>query len=152
LKRTREIVDAIKNEIGDTPLIIKIAYFVDDEKLMDLVRLVGKIVDGIAAINTIPAKVYSEDGKQALSGGANRLWAGVCGHPIKWAGIDSVRRLRQYRDELGMSFSIIGVGGVMNKQDYIDYVDAGADSVMSATGAMWNSNLAQEIKNEILMS
>jgi tRNA-dihydrouridine synthase len=34
-------------------------------------------------------------------------------------------------------------------QDYFDYKKAGADAVMSATGAMWNPNLAHEIKNII---
>ena len=146
--RTREIVEAIKNEIGNTPLIIKIAYFADDDNLRELVRLVGKTIDAIAAINTIPAKVYDKDGNQALPGGANRLRSGICGHPIKWAGIDSVRRLKRHREELNMKFAIIGVGGVTDKEDYVDYVDVGADAVMSATGAMWNPYLAQEIKSE----
>jgi tRNA-dihydrouridine synthase len=34
----------------------------------------------------------------------------------------------------------------MTPQDYFDYRQAGADVVMSATGAMWNPYLAQEIK------
>jgi tRNA-dihydrouridine synthase len=34
----------------------------------------------------------------------------------------------------------------MTPQDYFDYRQAGADAVMSATGAMWNPHLAQEIK------
>ena len=150
-ERTREIVEAIKNEIGNTPLIIKIAYIEDDEKLKKLVKLVGKTIDAVAAINTIPAKVYGKNGNQALPGGANRLLSGICGSPIKWAGIDSVKRLKRYRGELGHKFAIIGVGGVTEEKDYIDYVDAGADAVMSATGAMWNPYLAQEIKNEVLM-
>jgi dihydroorotate dehydrogenase (NAD+) catalytic subunit len=148
LERTREVVYAIKNEIGNMPLIIKIAYFADDEKLKNLVKLVGKSVDAIEAINTIPAKIYDENGKQALGDGEDRLWAGICGRPIKWAGVDSVKRLKRFREELDMKFAIIGVGGVMGKNDYVDYVDAGADAVMSVTGAMWNPNLAQEIKSE----
>jgi dihydroorotate dehydrogenase len=146
LERTRKVVEVIKNEIGNMPLIIKIAYFADDERLKKLVKLVGKIVDAIEAINAIPARVYDENGKQALGDGENRLWAGICGSPIKWAGVDSVKRLKRYREELDMKFAIIGVGGVMGKKDYVDYVDAGADAVMSATGAMWNPYLAQELK------
>ena len=34
-------------------------------------------------------------------------------------------------------------------KDYFEYKDAGADSVMSATGAMWNPLLAQEIKAKL---
>jgi len=34
----------------------------------------------------------------------------------------------------------------MNAEDYQDYREAGADAVLSATGAMWNPYLAKEIK------
>lgn len=146
LERSQQIIEAIKNEIGNTPLIIKIAYFEEQAQLRKLVTLVGRTVDAIAAINTIPAKIYDKNGKQALPGNSNRLLSGVCGHPIKWAGIGMVKRLKSLREKLGMKFSIIGVGGVTIPQDYDDYKKAGADTVMSATGAMWNPFLAQEIK------
>ena len=38
------------------------------------------------------------------------------------------------------------VGGVMTPKDFKEYRDAGADVVMTATGAMWNPYLAKEIK------
>jgi len=148
LERTKEIVDSIKNEIGNTPLIIKIAYFTEEEELRKLVKMVGKTVDAISAINTIPAKIFDKNGNQALPG-QNRLKSGVCGFPIKWAGVDSVRRLRKLREELEMKFTIIGVGGVTVPEDYLEYKKAGADAVMSATGAMWNPFLAQEIKESL---
>lgn len=145
LKRTLEITDAIKNEIGNTPLIIKIAYFEEQKRFKKLIEMVGGIVDSISAINTIPAKIYDEKGDQALPG-ENRLKSGVCGHPIKWAGLEMVKRLKKLRDELGFSFTIIGVGGVTIPKDYFDYRLSGANAVMSATGAMWNPHLSQEIK------
>lgn len=148
LIRTKSIVEAIKNEIGKTPLIIKIAYFEDQKQLEKLVGLVGKWVDAISAINTIPAKIYNARGEQALPG-QNRLKSGVCGHPIKWAGLEMVKRLYRLRDEFDMRFSIIGVGGVTSPKDYFEYRAAGADAVMSATGAMWNPLLAQEIKSQL---
>ena len=46
----------------------------------------------------------------------------------------------------GGTWQIIGVGGVTVPKDFREYRDAGADVVMSATGAMWNSYLAKEIK------
>lgn len=148
LERTKEIVEAIKNEIGNTPLIIKIAYFQEQEQLEKLVNYVGKTVDGIAAINTIPAKIFNEKGEQALPGN-NRLKSGVCGVPIKWAGLEMVKRLKELKEKLNLSFTIIGVGGVMNVGDYEKYIKAGADAVMSATGSMWNPYLAQEIKRQM---
>lgn len=148
LKRTEIIVDSIKNEIGNTPLIIKIAYFKEQESLEKLIDLVGRKVDAIAAVNTIPAKIYNDKGEQALPG-RNRLVSGVCGHPIKWAGLEMVRRLEEIRRKKGLSYEIIGVGGVGTPDDYFEYRKAGATAVMSATAAMWNLYLAQEIKKMI---
>lgn len=150
IPRTKEVVKAIKKEVGDTPLIIKIAYFTNRSQLRKLVEEVGEIVDGISAINTIPAKILDEEGKQALPGGQSRLMAGVCGAPVKWAGLETVTKLKKLRKELGLSYTIFGVGGVTQPDDYQEYRDAGADVVMSATGAMWNPYLAQEIKEKYL--
>jgi dihydroorotate dehydrogenase len=54
--------------------------------------------------------------------------------------------MKAIRDKKGFKFSITGVGGVTSPEDYKEFRDAGADVVMSATGAMWNPKLAQEIK------
>lgn len=145
LERTRKIVWAIRKEIGPLPLILKIAYFEDDEYLKTFIQTLGGMVDAFSAINTIPAKVFDKAGNQALPGNG-RLISGVCGKPIQWAGIDMVKRLANLRKEFDMSYTIIGVGGVMNPEDYTQYRTAGADAVMCATGAMWNPYLAQEIK------
>lgn len=149
IPRTKQIVEAIKYKIGNTPLIIKIAYFSDKDTLRKFVEAVGKIVDGISAINTIPAKILDAEGKQALPGGPNRLRAGVCGTPIQWAGLETVQNLKQLREELRLSYTIFGVGGVTTPKDYQKYRDVGADVVMSATGTMWNPYLAQEIKKTL---
>ncbi|MBI2611028.1 dihydroorotate oxidase [Candidatus Kaiserbacteria bacterium] len=142
--KVKIVSDAIKNKIGDTPLVAKLAYFGENE-LRELVKETGSIVDGYSAINTIPAPVVNPDGTQALPG-AHRVRSGICGRAIKWAGLDMVRRLKRLRDELSMRYAIIGVGGVMTPKDFKEYREAGADLVMSATGAMWNPYLAREIK------
>ncbi len=143
--RSVQVAKAIKEVIGDVPLVIKIAYFEDEDVFSDFVKEIGAIVDGISAINTIAAEVVDEKGNQALPG-EGRLRSGVCGHSIKWAGLAMVKKLKILREQFGYTYTIIGVGGVTTKDDYIEYKDAGADAVMSATGAMWNPYLAQEIK------
>lgn len=144
--KVKLVASAIKNKIGDTPLVIKIAYF-DEPSLRGLVKETGKIVDGYGAINTIPAAVVNPDGTQALPG-AHRVKSGICGHAIKWAGLDMVKRLKSLREEFGMKYAIVGSGGVTVPEDFKEYRDAGADVVMSATGTMWNPYLAKEIKEK----
>lgn len=139
-----KIVYAIKKEIQDIPLLLKLAYFESDGLLQDLIEQVGGLVQGLAAINTIAAKIVDEVGTQVLPG-EGRMVSGVCGAGIKWAGLEMVRKLARVRDDLGLDYVIIGVGGVMNPADYLQYQIAGADAIMSATGAMWHPNLAQEI-------
>jgi dihydroorotate dehydrogenase len=146
--RSVMVAKAIKKVIGGTPLIIKIAYFKDEAALRNLVKEIGSVVEGVSAINTISAEIVDENGAQALPG-EGRLRSGVCGHAIKWAGVDMVRKLKNLREEFGYSYTIIGVGGVTTAKDFFEYRDAGADVVMSATGAMWNPYLAKEIKERL---
>lgn len=142
--KVKIVADRIKNKIGDTKLVIKIAYF-DEPSLRALAKEVGNVVDGFSAINTIPAPVVNPDGSQALPG-AHRVKSGICGAAVKWAGLDMTRRLKSLREEFSMRYGIIGCGGVTVPKDFKEYRDAGADVVMSATGAMWDPYLAKEIK------
>lgn len=145
LETTEQVCKAIRAEIGDTPLILKVGYYKLDEDIKKLVNVAAKYAQAISLINTIPVEVVDKDGNQALPG-KNRLKSGVCGASIKWAGLDMVKRLFKIRHEAGADIKIIGVGGVTKPEDYFEYIDAGADAVMSATGAMWNPELAQEIR------
>jgi len=150
ISQSRRIAEAVKKEIGNTPLIIKIPYFESEDELRNMVKELGTIADGFSAINTIPSAVRDEEGNQALPGGEWRLKSGICGAPIKWAGLEMVKRLKKLREEFNYKFQIIGVGGVTTADDFFEYRQAGADIVMSVTGAMWNPYLAKEIKSRLL--
>ncbi len=145
---TEKVVKGIRKEIGNTPLILKIGYYKSEKDLQKLAEIANEYANDVAGINTLQATIVDEDGNQALPG-PNRLRSGVCGYGIKWAGLDTVKRLKSIKDKKNYRFSITGVGGVLNAKDYQEYKKAGADCVMSATGAMWNPYLAQEIKSKV---
>ena len=147
--RVEKICTLIKDILGDIPVLLKMSYFSSDEKLKDFIQRLSPLVAGFNAINTIASEVRKPNGEPALPG-KGRLYSGVCGAPIKWAGLDMVKRIKKLRDDLNLNFVIIGTGGVTTPEDYKEYIEAGADAVMSATGAMWNTNLAKEIKSEVL--
>jgi len=149
VEHSAQVIEVVKKEIGDIPLIIKISYFVEVEELKKMVKAVAPYVQAISAINTIPSKILDENGNPALTGG--RLTSGTCGAPIKWAGLDMVRKLKAIRDEYGYTYTIIGVGGVTTPKDFFEYQEAGADAVMAGTGSMWNPYLAQEIKSALAL-
>lgn len=142
-----EICKRAKAAIGDLPLLTKVGYYTEDQQdlLETVVKEMAPYVAGISAINTIAAPIVDENGEQALPG-PNRLKSGMCGAGIKWAGLDMVKRLKALREKLGLDYEIVGVGGVMTAADYHEYRNAGADLVQSATGAMWNADLAIEVK------
>jgi dihydroorotate dehydrogenase len=144
---TEMVAKAIRREIGSTPLILKVGYYKSDTDMERLAEIVNEYADSVSGINTLQGEIRDSMGQQALPGSAARLRSGVCGSGIRWAGLDFVKRMRAIRDRRGFAFSIEGVGGVTSAADYHVYRDAGADSVMSATGAMWNPYLAKEIKD-----
>lgn len=141
---TEAVTQAIRKRIGSLPLILKVGYFKDDVQLEKLAQIANNHAGAIAAINTLQVEVVDEKGDQALPG-KNRMRSGVCGASIKWAGLEMVERLHAIRRKNGYSFEIVGIGGVMDTQDYFDYRKAGADLVQSATGAMWDPMLAYTI-------
>lgn len=143
---TEKVAQGIRSVIGDTPLIIKVGYYQSDADMEKLAEIVDAYADGVSGINTLAAEIRDTEGNQALPGSPARLRSGVCGAGIKWAGLDFVKRMKAIRDRRGFTFSIEGVGGVTVPADFKEYRDAGADVVMTATGAMWNGYLAQEIK------
>jgi dihydroorotate dehydrogenase (NAD+) catalytic subunit len=148
LETTEKICKAVQKVKGDTPFILKVGYYYDDKQLERIAALTNEYANGIAAINTLPGILVDQNGKQALPG-KTRKTGGVCGAPIKWAGIDMVKRLKKIKEKNNYSFMIDGVGGVTTAEDYFAYKESGADTVFSATGAMWNPYLAQEIKKTL---
>jgi dihydroorotate dehydrogenase len=157
-----EITEAVKNEVGDIPLHIKIAYLnhrgtdeIDDVLFNELLEETvekGR-VQGIVAINTIPSRLLNAESQPALPGKGREV-SGVCGPSIKWAGLKMVRHLQEARvrlEEKGApNFKIVGVGGVCGPDDYREYIKAGADEVHAATGPIFNAGLAFEIKKDAI--
>lgn len=144
------ITQRVKRVLGKTPVIAKLGYFPKSEQVLleDIVGSIAPHVAAISAINTFAAPIYDDRGRQAMPG-HGRLKAGVSGHAIKDIGLDMTQRLADFRHSAKLKFEIIGIGGVLTAQDFHDYRQAGADIVMSATGAMWNPNLANEIKHSL---
>lgn len=142
-KRTR-------SAIGNTPLMIKLGYFTNEQQplLENIMAEVAPLIDAVALINTITAKVYDKNGNQALPG-EGRLVSGLCGAGIKWAGLDMVKRMDNLRSQKGYKYEIVGIGGVMTPADFHEYRASGADLVQACTGPMWNPNLAHDIEKAL---
>lgn len=141
---SERVCKAIRIAIGKTPLILKVGHYKSDKDIEALAEIANTYANAISAINTLQVEVVDKKGQQALPG-KNRLRSGVGGVGIKWAGLEMTTKLNAIRQKKGYRYEIVGVGGVMNPDDYFEYRWAGADLVQSATGAMWNANLAYDI-------
>lgn len=136
------VIRAIKAKIGNTPLLLKIGYFDNFEQLIRVLTAVKGHFEGVSAINTISKKIVDKNGNLALP---RREVSGVCGYAIKSYGIDMVKKLKRAQEVIKYNFEIIGVGGVMTPKDVLDYLNAGANHVHSATAVMWNPYFAYEV-------
>lgn len=147
------IIRKVKDAVGELPIIAKFGYFSNTQQsiLEQIVIDADPYIAAYSVINTISAPVVDEKGQQLLPG-EGRLRSGVCGASIKWAGIDMVTRLDKLRQKHNLTYEIVGIGGVMTPTDFNDYRRAGADVVQSVTAAMWNPNLAVEVKKSLVSS
>ncbi len=149
VETSRAILEAVKSVAGNVPLLVKIGYFPAGEQatLEALLTSIYENASGVAAINTIQAKVTDSQGKQILPGSPVRLMSGICGAAIRWAGFEMAERIMDIKKRKGWkNFAVVGVGGVTTASDYRQYMATGVDAVQSATGAMWNPHLAIEIR------
>ncbi|MBX9585999.1 MAG: diguanylate cyclase [Gammaproteobacteria bacterium] len=145
-----QVCKLTKEAVGDVPLIAKMGYFTPDQQplLEKIVLGTSPYLGAYSVINTLQAAIVDEQGNQFLPG-PGRLKAGCCGASIKWAGLDMVKRLAALREKHRLNFDIMGVGGVMTPEHFLEYRNAGADVVQSATAVMWNDRLAQQIKTTL---
>lgn len=142
-KAVAKIAKEIKKAIGKTPLVLKIGYFEKYRDLLFVLKSAAGNFEAVSAINTMQKKVVDKKGKLVLPG---REVSGICGQMIKIYGIQTVKNLKKAQKELNLNFEIIGVGGVMQPKDVVDYLKAGANHVHSATAVMFNPYLAYDLQ------
>ena len=129
---------AIRNAIGDTPLIIKVGALANPAEL--LCQLADSGVNGVSGINTMSLRVVSPSGTPALS--PSRPTSGVCGAPIFETARQFVAQSREVIEKKKLALTLIGVGGVVTPLHIQKMIDSGANFVQTATGMMWDPLLA----------
>ncbi len=114
------------------PVLLKIAPDLNDEQLDDVLFIVEKTnIDGIIATNTTTtrdplttdARIIEKIGKGGLSG-----------KPLRKKATETIRYLVQKSDG---KIPVIGVGGIMNPEDAIEKLNAGASLIQVYTGFIY---------------
>ena len=138
-----DVCSRIRDRIADTPFVVKIGAFSDDDEARNWLKTVSPTIDGVVTLNTLSRSIKRGD-QDAFPG---RPIAGVTGTGIFEAARDCVRQMVSLRDELELDLAVVGVGGVLDRERYDQMREAGADAVLVATGAMLMPDLAVRIRH-----
>ncbi len=114
------------------PILLKISPDLTREQLDDTLETVKKTkIDGIVAVNTTVMR-------EKLSYPPNKILkignGGLSGAPLKERSTEMIRYIHQKTQG---SLPIIGVGGIMDKKDMQEKLDAGASLVQVFTGFVY---------------
>jgi len=145
VKALQPILQAVVDESGTKPVLVKIAPDLTDEEIVAVAKLVKKLnLAGVIATNT----TISRDGLKISAADVAAMGAGgLSGVPLKNRSIQVLSLLRK---TLGAEFTIISVGGVETAQDVLERVAKGATLVQGYSGFVYEGPLwARKIKKEI---
>jgi dihydroorotate dehydrogenase len=125
------------------PVLVKIAPDMKREALERMLDTVMEYrVDGVILTNTTIARPSSLRSAHAKETG------GLSGRPLTETSLTMLRHA--YRHTQG-KLPLVGVGGIMNAQDAVDRIRAGASLIQLYSGLVYRGfALVQEIKHALL--
>jgi len=146
VEKLEPILTAVRDVVGDLPLLVKIAPDLADDDVRavgDLALAVG--LDGIIATNT----TISRAGLRTEPAEVEAVGAGgLSGRPLTER---SCAVLRLLRDRVGPGLTLVGVGGITTVADAQARLDAGADLLQAYTafiyeGPAWPRRITQGLQ------
>ncbi len=114
------------------PVLLKIAPDLTESQLDDIVEILLETkTDGVIATNT----TISRDRLSTFSETVSKIGnGGLSGRPLASKSTEVISYLRF---KLGKNYPIIGVGGIMQPEDAVEKIKAGADLVQVYTGFIY---------------
>ena len=126
------------------PILLKIAPDLNNEQLDDVIAVVKQtVIQGIVATNT----TISREGLGYQTGEIEKFGAGgLSGKPLTQRATEVIRYIRSKSE-----IPIIGVGGIMNANDAIEKIEAGANLLQLYTGFIYHGpQLIQDINKALV--
>ncbi len=136
-----QLIISLDNKVSEIntkiPIFLKISPDESDEVLDNILELIEySSISGIIATNTTIDKSYITNEK------LRKIEGGLSGKPLKKISTSKISYLKTKNKDL----NLIGVGGVMNKEDYQSKIDSGASLVQIYTGFIINGpNIVHKI-------
>lgn len=146
MKLMSAVIARSKRKPKYKPVLLKIAPDLTASQLDDVIEILKETrADGVIATNTTisRANLNTSDTEVGTIGNG-----GLSGKPLTKRSTEVIQYLRE---KLGKEFPIIGVGGIMNAEDAIEKLKAGADLVQVYTGFVYEGpGLASTINRQIV--
>ncbi|MBD3355210.1 dihydroorotate dehydrogenase [Candidatus Woesearchaeota archaeon] len=125
---TYTIVKAVKNAT-DKPIITKLTPNVND--IVEIAHAAYDAgTDALSMINTVVGMAIDAEKQQSKIHGGGRYCGGLSGPCVKPVGVYNVYQVHKS----GINVPIIGMGGITNGEDAVEYMLAGASAVSVGTG------------------
>ncbi len=143
MRQVRNLSDAKEKP---KPILLKIAPDLTFSQLDDIIEILMETkTDGVIATNTTVSREGLSTSMDVISGSGN---GGLSGRPLKKKSTEVIAYLRS---KLGKNYPIIGVGGIMQPEDAIEKINAGANLVQLYTGFIYSGpGFVKRICNELI--
>ncbi|MBT1689679.1 quinone-dependent dihydroorotate dehydrogenase [Dawidia soli] len=131
-KLLQYVIGLSRSKPAYKPVLLKIAPDLTQTQLDDIIAILQETnTDGVIATNT----TISREGLCTASTEVAAIGnGGLSGKPLAKRATEVIAYLR---NQLGKSFPIIGVGGIMSPEDAAEKLNAGADLVQVYTGFIY---------------
>ena len=142
IEKSAIVSEAVKSEIGPTPLIIKVGHFAEHEMIPQFLSAVARHTDAVSMTNSIASRVGVSDCELMF----DSQYRGICGRAILDASLRQVAAFAQAIEESGTEIEVIGLGGIETATDVCRYLKAGANVCHLATHPMVEPGCGLEIR------
>jgi len=146
----KQILEAIAAQrllkVKYKPVLLKIAPDLNFNQVDDVLQVVADTgIDGIVATNTSVSREGLHTNIQRIQAIGN---GGLSGLPLKQRSTEIIRHISK---QTGGKLPIIGVGGIMNPEDAIEKLEAGASLIQVYSGFIYEGpNIVKNINKAIL--
>ncbi len=137
-----KVAEAVRQAIGDRPLILKIGHMTASADAEELLEAVGPFSTAIAMTNSVATTVEGKDGTLLFDGQQR----GICGEATFDASLLQTRLFSDLINKRRDDLRIISVGGVSTGDHVRSCLEAGAEAVHIATAAMLDPEVALKIR------
>jgi dihydroorotate dehydrogenase len=137
-----KLINFNNSKVNPKPMLLKISPDLNIAQLDDIISLMLELkIHGVIATNTtISRNGVKSNYKNEAGGLSGELLKDKSNYVIKYL-----------REKLGNDFPIVGVGGIMSKEDAIDKIKAGANLIQLYTGFIYEGpELIKNINKAIL--